>query len=163
MSIENEKNQNEIEINNNEKESTNQNYQEEIMETLENLKVNFKSENPKNNENPKNDDKNIKPKKETIIDTSVLALKDDELKNNEIINEINQPKTQEEKIAKKPNFRQRTKSWFGKVWKNVKNYDYSKFNIFKKEEMEECLDAHGFPMKIPKKKHKTKPAQKEQY
>ena len=46
---------------------------------------------------------------------------------------------------------QKTKTWIGKTWTNIKNYDYSKFNIFKKEEMEECLDAHGNPIKIPKK------------
>ena len=48
-------------------------------------------------------------------------------------------------------FMQKTKTWIGKTWTNIKNYDYSKFNIFKKEEMEECLDAHGNPIKIPKK------------
>ena len=57
---------------------------------------------------------------------------------------------------------QKTKTWIGKTWTNIKNYDYSKFNIFKKEEMEECLDAHGNPIKIPKKKHKTIPNKENQ-
>ena len=45
---------------------------------------------------------------------------------------------------------QRTKSWMSNMWTNVKNYNYGKYNIFKKTEMEDILDAHGNHMKIPK-------------
>ena len=40
------------------------------------------------------------------------------------------------------------------IWGNVKNYDYSKYNIFKKVEMEDCLDAHGNHIKRPKNRKK---------
>ena len=37
---------------------------------------------------------------------------------------------------------------------NLYNYQFIIifiYNVFKKEEMVECLDAHGFPMRLPKR------------
>ena len=88
------------------------------------------------------------------IDNSTLVLKND--------NNLNQLNTENSEISKKENnnlnqsFIQRTKSWMSNMWTNVKNYDYGKYNIFKKTEMEDCLDAHGNHIKIPKKKEPKK-------
>ena len=57
---------------------------------------------------------------------------------------------------------QKTKTWFSKAWQNIKNYDYSKLNIFKGEEMVDCLDAHGFPLKIPKRVFEQKAKKEEE-
>ena len=93
-----------------------------------------------------------------MIDKSVIALKNDDSQNIEILNKLNNENKEKEKNAtKKTSFMQNAKAWYRKTWNNIKNHDYSKLNIFKGEEMEECLDAHGFPMKIPKRRHNTKP------
>ena len=111
------------------------------------------------NENQIIENKDIKLKKKSLIDSSIIALNSTE-QENEIIKELNNPKTSEEKVPeKKQSFMQKTKSWLGKAWTDFKN---SKYNIFKGEEMEECLDAHGFPIKIPKRKHNQNPDKKEE-
>ena len=134
------------EIVNNEKEESN-------IETIINLKIDIEP-----NKNNLNNMEKLKRGEEKMIDKSVLALKNDESQNIEILNKLNNGNKEEEKNAtKKTSFMQNAKAWFGKTWNNIKNYDYSKLNIFKGEEMEECLDAHGFPMKIPKRRHNTKP------
>ncbi len=54
--------------------------------------------------------------------------------NNEIINNLNSNDKSEKKMTKKNlSFMQKTKTWIGKTWTNIKNYDYSKFNILKKK------------------------------
>ena len=114
---------------------------------------------------------NIEPKNSNImelnknvpVDASTLVLKkEDEIHdNNNTLNQLNIEKGKNKNVGKenenkniKQNFIQRTKSWMSNMWTNVKNYDYGKFNIFKKTEMEDCLDAHGNPMRIPKRKNK---------
>ena len=51
---------------------------------------------------------------------------------------------------------QRTKSWMSNMWTSVKKFDYGKYNIFKRTEMETILDAHGFPMRVPKRREEKK-------
>ena len=134
------------EIIKNEKEESN-------METIINLKIDTEP-----NKNNLNDMEILKPGEGKMIDKSVIALKNDESHNIEILNKFNNENKEEVNNAKKKtSFMQNAKAWFGKTWNNIKNYDYSKLNIFKGEEMEDCLDAHGFPMKIPKRRHYTKP------
>ena len=74
------------------------------------------------------------------------------------MNQLNNQNSNGEKIKQKGNlnqsFMQRTKSWMSNMWTNVKNYDYGKYNIFKKTEMEDCIDAHGNHIKIPKNTNK---------
>ena len=107
----------------------------------------FKDEEPKKNSSIKNN----KP-----IDVSTAELKHDEIPVNETLNQLNNPNDTKNEDAKTGNtnqnlsFMQRTKSWMSNMWTNVKNYNYGKYNIFKKTEMEDILDAHGNHMKIPK-------------
>ena len=124
------------------------------IDTIMNLKFDPENENQANNPD-------ITTNKDTNIDGTMIALNADQSQKN-MISKLNiqnkqEDKNDEKKNEKKAGFMQNTKSWFNKAWNNIKNYDYSKWNIFKGEEMEECLDAHGFPMKIPKKKHQPKP------
>ena len=104
--------------------------------------------------------------KSHYIETSVIALNNNYDKknydnliqiNNEDIQSKNKIDTNNNNTnvnSTKKSFIQRTKSWMSNMWTNVKNYDYGKFNIFRGPEMEDILDAHGLPMRIPKKKHK---------
>lgn len=112
--------------------------------TLENLKV----------EEPKKKSEKIKS---IPIDTSTAVLKQDEIPVNETLNQLNLPndstKNEDEKTSNSNqnlSFMQRTRSWMSSMWTNVKNYNYGKYNIFKRTEMEDVLDAHGNHMKIPK-------------
>ena len=129
------------------------------FETVTNLNVEFKNKKIINKENEIIENKDTFEKKESTIDKSIITLIPNG-NNNDIIKELNNPNKSEHKITeKKLSFMQKTKSWFGKAWTNFKN---SRFNIFKGEEMEECLDAHGFPIKIPKRKHNQQPDKKEE-
>jgi glycerophosphoryl diester phosphodiesterase len=98
------------------------------------------------------------PKKKSIPnDISTVVLNQEEIPVNETINQLNNPKDNTKNGDGKTNntsqnlsFMQRTKSWMSNMWTNVKNYNYGKYNIFKRTEMEDVLDAHGNHMKIPK-------------
>ncbi len=119
--------------------------------------INLKTDTEPNNKNF-NDEQNLKQDKAIMIDKSIIYLKNEDSYNIAILKKLsNENKEEEKNVKKKTTFFQNAKSWFGKAWNNIKNYDYSKLNIFKGEEMEECLDAHGFPMKIPKRRHNTNP------
>ena len=122
-----------------------QSKEEEINEKIESDTVtNFKiKDEPKINITKENND--IKQNEGHDKDTSTITFVPNGI-NNDIINNLNNPKKSEEKQS----FMQKTKKWLGNAWTNFKN---SRFNIFKGEEMEDCLDAHGFPMKIPKRRH----------
>ena len=123
-----------------------------MSETILNLKMDNLNKNPPNNNTQKEEEN-----KDTNNDNTLETLHIEESKNY-IINKLNTEKKPDDKMTeKKQSLMQNTKSWISKTWNNIKNYDYSKWNIFKGEEMEECLDAHGFPIKIPKKRHNTKP------
>ena len=126
-----------------------QSKEEEINEKIESDTVtNFKiKDEPKINITKENND--IKQNEGHDKDTSTITFVPNGI-NNDIINNLNNPKKSEEKQS----FMQKTKKWLGNAWTNFKN---SRFNIFKGEEMEDCLDAHGFPMKIPKRRHNTNP------
>jgi glycerophosphoryl diester phosphodiesterase len=98
------------------------------------------------------------PKKKNIPnDISTVVLNQEEIPVNETLNQLNNQKDNAKNGDGKTNntsqnlsFMQRTKSWMSNMWTNVKNYNYGKYNIFKRTEMEDVLDAHGNHMKIPK-------------
>ena len=128
---------------------------EEIQNTETNFKIadDLEKVEPKNqiiNKYITNDNKNI--------DHSTLVLSNKEFPENSIVNQLNNQNSNGEIIKQKENanqsFIQRTKSWMSNMWTNVKNYDYGKYNIFKKTEMEDCIDAHGNHIKIPKNTNK---------
>ena len=137
-----------------------------FISTVSNLKIEDmkeKFENEKEEKEEKIDVEEKKPdkinekneKNDINIDKSALALKQDE--KNDIINNLNKEKEPEPENEVKPQpskmkrYYQATKNFFYNSWKKVRNYDYSRYNVFKKEEMVECLDAHGFPMRLPKR------------
>ena len=131
-----------------------QSKEEEFNEKIESDTVtNFKiKDEPKINITKEN--KDIKQNEGHDKDTSTITFVPNGI-NNDIINNLNNPKKSEEKQS----FMQKTKKWLGNAWTNFKN---SRFNIFKGEEMEDCLDAHGFPMKIPKRRHNQQQDKKEE-
>ena len=148
MSKNNQDIKNEINIKEN---NSTENEQNNNIDTIINLKEDD------NNKNPSIINNDIESKQQLNLDNSLNQLKNDGFQN-DTINRLNVKNPQTDKMTeKKPSMMQNTKSWITKTWNNIKNYDYSKWNIFKGEEMEECLDAHGFPIKIPKKKHKPIP------
>ena len=124
-----------------------------IQTTLANLNINFENEEPKDTLGKIKNNTKIK---DIPIDVSTAVLNNDENPVNGTINQLNIPAntSNEDKRADNANqnlsFMQRTKSWMSNMWTNVKNYNYGKYNIFKKTEMEDILDAHGNHMKIPK-------------
>ena len=133
-------------------------YTESNMETITELKIDPEKLNAMKSIKAENKNTNINQEKP--IDKSTILLN---VTNNQILDNLNNPIAKEEKNNnKKSGFFSKTKSWLGKAWTNIKNYDYSKLNIFKGEEMEECLDAHGFPIKIPKRRHNQNPQNKEE-
>ena len=118
--------------------------------------LNFITEN---NDKKKEKEGNI-PKDN--LDISTNTLKKEDINNNNILNKLNNNNNNisndqnNNPNKQKANLYQRAKTWIGNMWTSIKSYDYSKYNIFKKEEMEDCLDAHGNHIKIPKKKHSKK-------
>ncbi len=137
-----------------------------FISTVSNLKIEDmkeKIENEKEEKEEKIDVEEKKPdkinekneKNDINIDKSALALKQDE--KNDIISNLNKEKEPEPEKEVKPQpskmkrYYQATKNFFYNSWKKVRNYNYSRYNVFKKEEMVECLDAHGFTMRLPKR------------
>ena len=119
------------------------------LNTIATFKI---KDEPKINITKENND--IKQNEGQDKDTSTITFVPNGI-NNDIINNLNNPKKSEEKQS----FMQKTKKWLGNAWTNFKN---SRFNIFKGEEMEDILDAHGFPMKIPKRRHNQQQDKKEE-
>ena len=126
-----------------------ENNEQTELDTIATFKI---KDEPKINITKENND--IKQNEGHDKDTSTITFVPNGI-NNDIINNLNNPKKSEEK----QNFMQKTKKWLGNAWTNFKN---SRFNIFKGEEMEDCLDAHGFPMKIPKRRHNQQQDKKEE-
>ena len=157
-----EENIKEKEIINNEKNNTETEEKEED-DKIEGTKASFMINNINKTEENKDmelDNKeNQKNEKNKNIDISTLVLKNNDSFGNNNLSQLNVEKSE---IKKNDNnnlnqsFIQRTKSWMSNMWTNVKNYDYGKYNIFKKTEMEDCLDAHGNHIRIPKKKEEKK-------
>ena len=129
---------------------------EEIQNTEINFNLNGDLENAKpNNQNKKNNITNSN--KNIDVSTSNLVLKNNENPEKNILNKLNERNSNNNGIKENSlnqSFMQRTKSWMSNIWTNVKNYDYGKYNIFKKPEMEDCIDAHGNHIKIPKNSSK---------
>ncbi len=155
IEIKEEKNQ-ETEIINNIKfpEPKDNKEENEMKSTENNLKLDKDIENGKIE--PNNNIKNNTINSRKNIDTSTLFLKNDESPENNALSNLNKQDSnnKEKKENINQSFMQRTKSWMSNIWTNVKNYDYGKYNIFKKTEMEDCLDAHGNIIKIPKRTNK---------
>ena len=126
-----------------------ENTEQTDLNTIATFKI---KDEPKINITKENND--IKQNEGHDKDTSTITFVPNGI-NNDIINNLNNPKKSEEKQS----FMQKTKKWLGNAWTNFKN---SRFNIFKGEEMEDCLDAHGFPMKIPKRRHNQQQDKKEE-
>ncbi len=158
--------------NDNEKDSDNNNNDNDNDNVNDNNN-NDNNDNVNDNDNNDNNDNkqtnNELKNNTTYTDTTIstLTLKKDENEyqnNNNILNQLNnqnkENKNNDKEITKnenkkpKQNFYQKTKTWVSNIWGNVKNYDYSKYNIFKKVEMEDCLDAHGNHIKRPKNRKK---------
>ena len=132
----------------------------DTTETNTGLQIDIANEitNQKNKSKNNNNNDNLTLNDIKIDDTDVIVLNNQIIDKNSSLKKLNETKKEDNKvIEKKKGFFQNSKEWINKTWNNIKNYDYSKLNIFKGEEMEECLDAHGFPMKIPKKRHNQKP------
>ena len=124
----------------------------EVVESRINLKINIEPKNKNNNQNELDNNINLKTQEDINPDNTIVPLNTIGEIGNDTLNDLNIPKIKNQEIIQnKPTLMQKTKTWFSKAWKNIKNYDYSKLNIFKGEEMVECLDAHGFPMQIPKR------------
>ena len=155
IEIKEEKNQ-ETEIINNIKfpEPKDNKEENEMKSTENNLKLDKDIENGKIE--PNNNIKHNTINSRKNIDTSTLFLKNDESPENNALSNLNKQDSnnKEKKENINQSFMQRTKSWMSNMWTNVKNYDYGKYNIFKKTEMEDCLDAHGNIIKIPKRTNK---------
>ena len=155
IEIKEEKNQ-EIEIINNIKfpEPKDNKEENEMKSTENNLKLDKDIENGKIE--PNNNIKNNTINSRKNIDTSTLFLKNYESPENNALSNLNKQDSnnKEKKENINQSFMQRTKSWMSNMWTNVKSYDYGKYNIFKKTEMEDCLDAHGNIIKIPKRTNK---------
>ena len=155
IEIKEEKNQ-ETEIINNIKfpEPKDNKEENEMKSTENNLKLDKDIENGKIE--PNNNIKNNTINSRKNIDTSTLFLKNDESPENNALSNLNKQDSnnKEKKENINQSFMQRTKSWMSNMWTNVKSYDYGKYNIFKKTEMEDCLDAHGNIIKIPKRTNK---------
>ena len=155
IEIKEEKNQ-ETEIINNIKfpEPKDNKEENEMKSTENNLKLDKDIENGKIE--PNNNIKNNTINSRKNIDTSTLFLKNYESPENNALSNLNKQDSnnKEKKENINQSFMQRTKSWMSNMWTNVKNYDYGKYNIFKKTEMEDCLDAHGNIIKIPKRTNK---------
>ena len=140
-------NKSEIKENNQEKKSD-----VEGVESRINLKTNIEPKNKNNNQNELDNNINLKTQEDINPDKTMVPLNIIGEIENDTLNDLNIPKIKNQEIIQnKPTLMQKTKTWFSKAWQNIKNYDYSKLNIFKGEEMVECLDAHGFPMQIPKR------------
>ena len=135
--------------------NTTESEEKEEKEEIQNTESKFKIDDDLEKVEPKykNINNNI-PNDNKNIDGSTLALANKDYPENNIVNQLNNQNLNGEKIKQKGNlnqsFMQRTKSWMSNMWTNVKNYDYGKYNIFKKTEMEDCIDAHGNHIKIPK-------------
>ena len=155
IEIKEEKNQ-ETEIINNIKfpEPKDNKEENEMKSTENNLKLDKDIENGKIE--PNNNIKNNTINSRKNIDTSALFLKNYESPENNALSNLNKQDSnnKEKKENINQSFMQRTKSWMSNMWTNVKSYDYGKYNIFKKTEMEDCLDAHGNIIKIPKRTNK---------
>ena len=139
------------------------NYNIEGIESSLNLKINNEPENKNNNQNELDNNINLKTQEDINPDKTIVPLNNIGETPNDTLNELNISKIKNQEIIQnKPSLMQKTKTWFSKAWKNIKNYDYSKLNIFKGEEMVDCLDAHGFPLKIPKRVFEQKPQKEEE-
>ena len=135
----------------------------EGVESRINLKINIEPKNKNNNQNELDNNINLKTQEDINPDKTMVPLNNIGEIENDTLNDLNIPKIKNQEIIQnKPTLMQKTKTWFSKAWQNIKNYDYSKLNIFKGEEMVDCLDAHGFPLKIPKRVFEQKAKNEEE-
>ena len=147
--IKNDKEKNSQPEDNNDNDNDNNKYS--TTEANLNIKPNLKEKD----ENTKN--KNIKKGKNNIDNSTLILFDKNSQEKNEALNQLNNQVEQNKNTdTNNQSFIQRTKSWMSNMWVNIKNYNYGKYNIFKRTEMEDCLDAHGNHIKIPKNRSNKK-------
>ena len=116
-----------------------------------NIKPNLKEKDENTN------NKNIKKGKNNIDNSTLILFDKKSQEKNDALNQLNNQVEQNKNTdTNNQSFIQRTKSWMSNMWVNIKNYNYGKYNIFKRAEMEDCLDAHGNHIKIPKNRSNKK-------
>ena len=143
---------------NNENDNDNDNNKYSTTEANLNIKFNLEEKNENN------DNKNIKKGKNTTDNSTLILFDKSPQEKNDAINQLNNQVEQNKNTdTNNQSFFQRTKSWMGNMWVNVKNYNYGKYNIFKRAEMEDCLDAHGNHIKIPKNRPNKKLEKKNEH
>ena len=133
---------------------------DKYISTLTDLKINIFIKDNKEEDN--NVIENSKNKKNSagLQNSTLILINEKDQKNGDILKQLNNNDTQSNNTNNTNNstgnrsFMQRTKTWMSNMWSNVKNY--TKYNIFQMTEMEDILDAHGNPMRVPKKRSDKK-------
>ena len=147
--IKNDKEKNSQPEDNNDNDNDNNKYS--TTEANLNIKPNLKEKDENTN------NKNIKKGKNNIDNSTLILFDKNSQEKNDGLNQLNNQVEQNKNTdTNNQSFIQRTKSWMSNMWVNIKNYNYGKYNIFKRTEMEDCLDAHGNHIKIPKNRSNKK-------
>ena len=147
--IKNDKEKNSQPEDNNDNDNDNNKYS--TTEANLNIKPNLKEKDENTN------NKNIKKGKNNIDNSTLILFDKNSQEKNDGLNQLNNQVEQNKNTdTNNQSFIQRTKSWMSNMWVNIKNYNYGKYNIFKRTEMETILDAHGFPMRVPKRREEKK-------
>ena len=149
--IKNDKEKNSQPEDNNDNDNDNDNNKYSTTEANLNIKPNLKEKDENTN------NKNIKKGKNNIDNSTLILFDKKSQEKNDALNQLNNQVEQNKNTdTNNQSFIQRTKSWMSNMWVNIKNYNYGKYNIFKRAEMEDCLDAHGNHIKIPKNRSNKK-------
>ena len=149
--IKNDKEKNSQPEDNNDNDNDNDNNKYSTTEANLNIKPNLKEKDENTN------NKNIKKGKNNIDNSTLILFDKKSQEKNDALNQLNNQVEQNKNTdTNNQSFIQRTKSWMSNMWVNIKNYNYGKYNIFKRTEMEDCLDAHGNHIKIPKNRTNKK-------
>ena len=149
--IKNDKEKNSQPEDNNDNDNDNDNNKYSTTEANLNIKPNLKEKDENTN------NKNIKKGKNNIDNSTLILFDKKSQEKNDALNQLNNQVEQNKNTdTNNQSFIQRTKSWMSNMWVNIKNYNYGKYNIFKRTEMEDCLDAHGNHIKIPKNRSNKK-------
>ena len=149
--IKNDKEKNSQPEDNNDNDNDNDNNKYSTTEANLNIKPNLKEKDENTN------NKNIKKGKNNIDNSTLILFDKNSQEKNDGLNQLNNQVEQNKNTdTNNQSFIQRTKSWMSNMWVNIKNYNYGKYNIFKRTEMEDCLDAHGNHIKIPKNRTNKK-------
>lgn len=135
---------------------------DKYVSTLTDLQINTFLKDNKEEDNNVIEDSKKKRIRAGIQNSTLILINEKDQKNDDILKQLNNNDTQSNNTNNTNNstgnrsFMQRTKTWMSSMWTNVKNFNYAKYNIFKKTEMEDCLDAHGNHIQIPKNRSDKK-------